>query len=144
MSARNIYHDAVIRALTADGWTITDDPLRLSYGGKDVFVDLGAEKSAIGAEKAGRKIAVEIQSFLGDSPVNDLHRAVGQYEVYRMLLEATDPDRAIFLAVPGRVHEEFLSEKFGRLIVGGLRLRLLTFDEEREVILQWIEPQSID
>jgi hypothetical protein len=29
MSAKNIYHDAVVQALTADGWTITDDPLRL-------------------------------------------------------------------------------------------------------------------
>jgi hypothetical protein len=29
MPARNIYHDAVVQALTADGWTITDDPLRL-------------------------------------------------------------------------------------------------------------------
>ena len=27
MPARNIYHDAVIRALAADGWVVTDDPL---------------------------------------------------------------------------------------------------------------------
>jgi hypothetical protein len=38
--ARNIYHDTVATALTADGWTITDDPLRLSFGGRDLFVDL--------------------------------------------------------------------------------------------------------
>jgi hypothetical protein len=30
----------------------------LSYGGKDVFVDLGAEQAAVAAEKAGRRIAV--------------------------------------------------------------------------------------
>jgi hypothetical protein len=51
--ARNIYHDAVVHAVTADGWTVTDDPLALTYGGKDLFVDLGAERVAIGAEKAG-------------------------------------------------------------------------------------------
>ncbi|HWE35112.1 MAG TPA: element excision factor XisH family protein [Isosphaeraceae bacterium] len=144
MPARNIYHDGVIRALTADGWTITHDPLTVSYGGKDVFVDLGAEKLAIGAEKGGRKIAIEVQSFLGDSPVNELHGAVGQYEVYRTLLEETEPDRVLFLAVPGRVHEEFLTERFGRLIVDRLRLRLLIFDDEREVILQWIEPKNTE
>ena len=27
MPVRNIYHDIVVRALAADGWTITDDPL---------------------------------------------------------------------------------------------------------------------
>jgi hypothetical protein len=37
--AKNIYHDTVIQALTADGWTITDDPLRVSYGGRDLFFD---------------------------------------------------------------------------------------------------------
>src|SRR5690242_15668708 len=35
MPVKNIYHDAVVRALMADEWTITHDPLVLSYGGKD-------------------------------------------------------------------------------------------------------------
>ena len=58
MPARNVYHDAVIRALVADGWTITDDPLKLEYGDRNLYVDLGAEYSTVGAEKSGRKIAV--------------------------------------------------------------------------------------
>jgi len=64
MSARNIYHDAVVAALIADGWTITDDPLRVTVGDRNVFVDLGAEKNVLGAEKGSRRIAIEIQSFL--------------------------------------------------------------------------------
>lgn len=35
MSARNIYHDAVRDALIADGWTITDDPLRVLFAGRE-------------------------------------------------------------------------------------------------------------
>src|SRR5262249_61450392 len=88
MPARNIYHAVVVRALTADGWTITHDPYPLSFGGKDLFVDLGAEEPTLAAEKEGRRIAVEIQSFLGRSPVRSLEEAVGQYEVYRLLLGA--------------------------------------------------------
>jgi XisH protein len=61
MPAKNLYHDAVVAALIADGWTITDDPLTLSFGGKDLFVDLGAERPTLAAEKAGRNIAVEVQ-----------------------------------------------------------------------------------
>lgn len=43
MPARDRYHDEVRRALIADGWQVTDDPLRLRWGKRDLFVDLGAE-----------------------------------------------------------------------------------------------------
>ena len=66
MPAKDLYHDAVVRALTADGWVITDDPLRLAFGARDLDVDLAAELAAA-AEKAGRRIAVEVKSFIGAS-----------------------------------------------------------------------------
>jgi hypothetical protein len=138
MPARNIYHDAVVHALTADGWTITDDPLRLSYGGKDLYVDLGAERSAIAAERDGRRIAVEVQSFLGKSAIRDLEEAVGQYDVYRAILSETEPERTLFLAVARRVYDSVLGERFGQLIVSRVQLRLLVFDEREERVLQWI------
>jgi len=53
MPAQDFYHDAVVRALTADGWMITHDPLSLSYGGRDLYVDLGAERTTIAAERDG-------------------------------------------------------------------------------------------
>ncbi|NJL65136.1 MAG: fatty-acid oxidation protein subunit alpha, partial [Methylacidiphilales bacterium] len=37
--------DTVVQALINDGWEITDDPLVLSYGGRELYVDLGAEKT---------------------------------------------------------------------------------------------------
>ncbi len=143
MPAKNLYHDNVIRALIADGWSITHDPLTLSFGGKDLFVDLGAERAAVAAEKEGRRIAVEVQSFLSPSPVSDLQQAVGQYEMYRALLSESEPDRTPYLAVPRRVHEGLLSERFGQMIVARLRLRVLVFDEQAERILRWIEPIDI-
>src|SRR5437868_11503029 len=66
------YHDAVVDALKADGWTITDDPLTLTVGDRDLFVDLAAERPVIGAEKGSEKIAVEVQSFLNPSAVRNL------------------------------------------------------------------------
>jgi len=87
MPARDIYHDAVIKALTADGWTITNDPLYLAYGGKELYVDIGAERVTIAAQRDNEKIAVEIKNFLSLSPVSDLQEAVGQYEIYRTVLK---------------------------------------------------------
>ena len=63
MPRKDTYHDAVVQALKADGWTITHDPLILSFGGRDVYMCLGTERP-IGAEKDGRKIAVEVKSFV--------------------------------------------------------------------------------
>lgn len=142
MPAKNIYHDGVVKALIADGWTITHDPLKLSYGGKDLFVDLGAERQTIAAERQGHRIAVEVQSFLGASPVRDLQEAVGQYEVYRAVLAKTEPDRIAFLAVPKRVHDGILSDTFGKMIVSSLELKLLIFDEHQARVVQWIEPTN--
>ncbi len=138
MPAKNVYHDAVVHALTTDGWTITHDPLTLSYGGKDLFVDLGAERVAIAAERAGQRIAVEIQSFLSPSPVRDLQEAVGQYDIYRAVLTEMEPDRVLYLALPRRVSLGLLAEPFGQLIVTRLQLRVLVFDEQQEKIIQWI------
>jgi hypothetical protein len=136
--ARNVYHEAVIRALKADGWTITHDPLTISFGGRDLFVDLGAERETIGAEKEGQRIAVEIQSFISQSPIRDLEEAVGQFEVYRAVLAKTEPDRTLHLAVPRRVHEGLLVEPLGQLIIGSLGLRLIIFDEDQGKIVTWI------
>lgn len=139
MPAKNLYHHSVVEALQRDGWTITHDPLTLTYGGPDLFVDLGAERSTIAAERGTDKIAVEIHSFLAASPMRDLEDVVGQYDVYRTVLAATEPERKLYLAVPRRVNEGLLSEQFGQLVVTSLRLRLVVFDEDREAPLRWIE-----
>jgi len=83
--ARDRFHYHVRNALVQDGWTITDDPLRLQWGVKDMFVDLGAER-LLAAEKGQRKIAVEVKSFLGLSEMEDLEQAIGQYIVYHDVL----------------------------------------------------------
>lgn len=66
--AKDIYHDTVRTALEKDNWIITDDPLTLKVGRRDLFVDLGAEK-LLAAQRQGKKIAVEIKSFISQSPV---------------------------------------------------------------------------
>lgn len=75
MSRRDIYHEIVCAALGKDGWQITADPLDLTIGEVELFADLGAER-VIAAEKGNEKIAVEIKSFLGQSPVSEFHNIV--------------------------------------------------------------------
>ncbi|ETW93946.1 MAG: fatty-acid oxidation protein subunit alpha, partial [Candidatus Entotheonella factor] len=96
MPAKDIYHNAVRNALVKDGWMITHDPLRLQWGARDLYVDLGAEQ-LVAAEKPGQKIAVEIKSFVGQSVVADLEQALGQYILYHDILAYAEPDRQLYL-----------------------------------------------
>lgn len=121
----------------ADGWTITDDPLRLSYGGRNVYVDLGAEMP-IGAEKEGRKIAVEIKSFIGESDIHELEIALGQYELYQGILEQVESDRELYMAVSTFAFDGIFSEPIGQLMITRANLGLIIFDDQSKRIVKWI------
>ena len=86
MPAKDIFHDCVKHALIKDGWIVTDDPLSLKIGKKDLFIDLAAEKILM-AEKGTEKIAVEIKSFIGTSEVEDLKNALGKYVLYEKIIK---------------------------------------------------------
>jgi hypothetical protein len=137
MPAHDIFHGQVKNALIKDGWTITDDPLKIKWRKKKLFVDLGAEK-LLAAEKGERKIAVEIKSFVGKSDTNDLEDAVGQYVLYETLLEETNSDRTLYLAVHNIAFEAVFVQSFGAVLLKKGTVRLLVFDPRKEEILQWI------
>ena len=136
MVAKDIYHQVVKTALEKDGWKITNDPLKLTIGSRSVYVDLGAEK-LFAAEKEGRKIAVEVKSFINPSPVNDLENALGQYILYAKILEEQQPERVIYLAIPVNVFRDIFAEPIGQLLLRTTDLRLLVFDPRKEVIVEW-------
>lgn len=106
MSARDIFHEVVKRALLKDRWQITDDPLELEWEEVTVKIDLAAER-LIAAERENEKIAVEIKSFISPSAISDFHTALGQFLNYRIMLEVNEPQRELYLAVPVDAYESF-------------------------------------
>lgn len=135
--AKDLYHNGVRNALIKDGWRITHDPLRLSWGKKDLYVDLGAER-LLAAEKAGQRIAVEVKSFVGDSEIDDLEKALGQYILYRTVLAERDPERILYLAVPQHALRDIFEEPLGHLLLQNQLTRVIGFDPQQEVITQWL------
>lgn len=138
MSAKDLYHDAVVNALTKEDWTITDDPLRILFLDVELRIDLGAER-VIAAERNNQQIAVEIKSFLGSSAISDFHGALGQYLDYREGLKHEDPNRTLYLAVPVIAYEAFFKSKFGQHMTKLYQLKLLIYHPEREVIIEWLQ-----
>jgi hypothetical protein len=137
MSARDRFYPVVKTALVKDGWRITHDPFRLSWGAKDLYADLGAER-LIAADKGTQRIAVEIKSFLGPSPMTDLERAVGQFALYQSILTEREPDRLLYLAVPKDVVRDIFEEPIGQLLLKNELVRVVGFDPEEEVLTKWM------
>ena len=137
MPSKDIYHDVVCNALIKEGWTITHDPLFLRYGKKDMYVDLGAER-LIAAQKASDVIAVEVKSFVGPSGMVNLEKALGQYLIYRDVLQAQNSTRKLYLAVPEVAQADIFDEPLGQLLTDKYSLSLIIFDIEKELITQWI------
>lgn len=139
MSAKDIYHDPFVRALANDGWTITHDPLTIPFDGTDLFVDIGAERM-IGAERNGERIAVEIKSFIKPSPVQDLKEAVGQYILYGDIMAESpeDADRTLYIAVREETYRTIFGKEQTQRLMHNRNIRLIVFNPEQEVILQWI------
>jgi hypothetical protein len=140
--------DLVVTALTRAGWTITDDPYVITYGLQVLLIDLAANTENQGrnlfvdATRDGHKIAVEIKAIAGESAVADLHQAVGQYVVYKLVLEQLEPDRIVYLAVTDAVYRKVFRRPLGQLIVQRLPLRLLVVNQSRMEVEQWVP--SID
>ncbi|MBD2503437.1 XisH family protein [Anabaena azotica] len=137
MPAKDIYHDEVKNALIKDGWTITADPYLIKYEDAELYADLAAEKP-IAAERQGQKIVVEIKSFVGKSLMYDFHNALGQYIVYRNLIQLTEPEYILYLAIDDVVYEEFFQRKSIQAVVNQNHLFLIVVDTEKEEIKQWI------
>jgi hypothetical protein len=138
MPARDELHDCVRAALVKDGWTITADPLHLTWGTHTVYVDLAADM-LMSAEKAGRTIAVEVKGFRGRSDVYDLEHALGQYLLYRIVLAQLDPARVLYMAVTTAAFEELFESPLGLLVREKFDLLLAQFDPETEAFVKWID-----
>jgi hypothetical protein len=105
VSAKDIFHKSVKKALQKEQWRITSDPLKFKFREVNFQIDLGIEK-IIAAEKGNEKIAIEIKSFLNPSAITDFYSALGQFRLWcsvmRSLLEQRTPlySQRILEAIP--------------------------------------------
>ena len=138
MPAKDIYHDAVKNALIKDGWMITADPYLIRYKDVDLFADLAAEKP-IAAERQGQKIVVEVKSFLSQSPMKDFEMALGQYIVYRNLIQLTAPEYSLYLAIKESSYQNFFLRDSIQDLTRINSIKLLVINTMQEEVLLWID-----
>ncbi|MCW5852501.1 MAG: XisH family protein [Anaerolineae bacterium] len=135
--AKDVIHDAVKNALIKDGWQITADPYLITSGEHRLYVDLAADRP-IAAERDGQKIAVEVKSFVGRSPLRDFEVALGQYMLYLGLLERSDPERKLYLAISRIVYEKLFQQETFQVTLQRFQVALLVVNTVTEEVEQWI------
>jgi CRISPR/Cas system-associated exonuclease Cas4 (RecB family) len=138
MSAKDLFHNEVKRALEKADWTITNDPLELEWEEVRVKIDLAAEK-LIAAQRAETKIAIEIKSFISPSPISEFHTALGQFLNYRLLLETQESDRQLYLAIPIDTYISFFQSIFAQTTIQRYQLKLIIYNPVTEEIVTWID-----
>ncbi len=134
MSQRDLFHHAVVIELEKENWRVTHDPYFLEYGAQTLQVNLGAEMP-VAAERNGRKIAVEIKSFVGKTEMSELYSALGQFILYRNVLRKQEPKRKLYLAVPEKAYIALFDPAHGRDLREEETIALLVYSAEEEVII---------
>jgi hypothetical protein len=137
MPRLDIIHNSVKSALIKDGWLITDDPYLIQYRKTTLYADLAAERP-IAAERNGQKLVVEVKSFIGASKIQDLKEALGQYDIYRYLIEETAPERKLYIAISEVAYKTFFSQDLAQLIINKHQLPVIVVNINTEEVVQWI------
>jgi len=138
MAAKDKIHDAVRTALTNDDWIILKEHFYIEYEELDVSVDIAAKRKPLVAAKDDRKILVEVKTFGGRSFMRQLQQALGQYSIYRDMVEFTELDYELYLAISQRVYQQFFQGKAIEKIVKRHKLKVIVVDLKERKIIKWI------
>jgi hypothetical protein len=138
MPAKDIFHESVKVALQKDGWIILREDWYIELDrGLAVYIDLAAQKF-IEAEKDGKRIAVEIKSFVSESNMTSFQKALGQFLVYVKAVKKQLIDWTVYLAIPVDIYNGFFLEfNFIREMVEEYDLKLIVFDPDTKEVVLW-------
>ena len=90
----------------------------------------------IAAQRNSDKIAVEIKSFVGLSPITDFYKALGQYQL--LALNRRLPDTVLYLAMPQESYESLIKDDLLAEFMEELSLKYIIFNPETKQIVKWI------
>jgi hypothetical protein len=137
MPAKDVYHQQAKNALINAGWRITRDTYQIKFREIKLYADLAA-KTLFSAEQGQQQIIVEVKSFLAPSRVREFEAALGQYILYRLYLAQLLPEAVLYMAVSDAIYRSFFFKSAIQFAVTELEIKLIVFDVEQEVIVQWI------
>ena len=140
MPALDSCHEQVVRALRKDGWLVADKPKYIDDSETETFVyiDIEASHKPNGATTEARQIYVEVKCFPRKNVSQELYITLGQYLMYRALLEKQIIRIPLYLAMPKTIYEDAFNDIFRRALHTN-RIMVIVVDLETETIVRWLE-----
>jgi XisH protein len=131
MPALDYCQNQIIRALQKAGWTVSAKPQRLIVGRRVVYIDLIAMQDS-------HKVFIEVKCFVDFDSTHEQYAAIGQYLIYRTMLQALGDSTPLYLTIPSKINDGKL-DRIMRSVIDNNRIKLLTVDIAMESVRQWIE-----
>ena len=128
MPARGRYHQQVRTALEKDGWTITQDAFRVSYGGHELTAEFAAEREREG--DSPECIAVQVATGDTDPSSVGFQRTLGRFMLCDMVLSEMRSPRRLFLAITRLAFEAICADDTIRHGLSSAGVRMLVLDEQ--------------
>lgn len=70
--------------------------------------------------------------------MSEFEKAIGQFIIYRFAMRREDAERQFFLAVGEKIYNKLFVHPDVIELIEGEDLKVLVFNEEKEVIVRWI------
>lgn len=125
----------IIHALQKEGWQVTHRNYFIDDDASNrLYIDLVASTQSNGTVE--RTIFVEVKCFRFSRSTPELHRALGQYITYRVILDRegfTDP---LYLVVPLDTYDDYFNAAT-LAVVQRYGIKLMVVDLETERIVEW-------
>jgi hypothetical protein len=137
MAAVDKCHQQIVRALEKDGWTVAAQSPRFVVDSRLIIIDIQAERKSNGLKVP--LMFVEVKCLSDRSAATTaIYVALGQYIVYRALLQELNELSPLYLAVPKAEFEEIGDVSIMRAVLdNSVRMVIVDLDEER--IERWID-----
>jgi hypothetical protein len=137
MPALDKCHDQVVSAFRKEGWVDVKSPLVIDIEDRRAYIDVLFTRGTNGRRE--NLLVVEIKCFGDENTITtEIYTSLGQYQIYRLLLERARLNYPLFLAVPKHIFEQ----KFDRIVLEMLanaRINVVIVDIEIEEIVQWMD-----
>ncbi len=127
----------VIRALEKDGWRIETEGRRFRKEKRAIMIDIRANYGSNGQSR--QILLAEVKCFANPNEyTRDLYTAIGQYIVYRAMLDDLKNITPLYLAIPVRAYHDLFDSIIQRAI-NDVKIKIIVVDIEREEIVEWKE-----
>ena len=136
MPAFDQCHEQVVHALQKEGWRLEQSSVSLFFDDRYAYVDMRVSRGSNGNHE--QILLLEVKCFPDkDSTTRDLYTAIGQYLVYRAMIQELRKPYGIYLSIPHLIFDEIFDVSVMR-VIQETRINIVVINLESETIVKWI------